>query len=116
YKMRVWPYHFHLGDQMTKANIDIHDLISQYQTSEKFKDLAWRGTFAEYINIVKEHPEVTRTAFQRVYDMINTYGSSEYTEFKKKIVHYKFFDDERNNGKDAVYGLDIQLMKLVNTF
>lgn len=101
---------------MARQSVDIHSLISQYQASEKFKDLNWRGTFEEYINLVKEKPESTRTAFQRVYDMIIGHGTSEYTEFKKKIVHYKFFDDEKNDGRDAVYGLDISLMKLVNTF
>ena len=101
---------------MTRPNLDIHGLISHYQAAEKFKDLSWKGSFGDYINIVREHPEITRTAFQRVYDMVSTYGATEYTEFKKKVTHYKFFDDERNNGKDAVYGLDIPLMKLVNTF
>jgi serine protein kinase len=101
---------------MTRSSVDIHGLISQFAATEKFKDLNWKGSFADYINIVKEHPEITRTAFQRVYDMITTYGSSEYVEFKKKVTHYKFFDDERNAGKDAVYGLDIPLMKLVNAF
>src|SRR5258708_1629397 len=101
---------------MTRSNVDIYGLISQFQAHEKFKDLNWKGSFGDYINSVKEHPEITRTAFQRVYDMIVGYGTSEYTEFKKKILHYQFFDDEVNGGKDAVYGLDISLMKLVNTF
>lgn len=100
---------------MTKK-LDIHGLIAEHQASEKYKDLNWRGTFDEYVNIVKENPEITRTAFQRLYDMIMEYGTTEYTEFKKKIIHYKFFDDEQNDGKDAVFGLDISLMKLVNAF
>jgi len=101
---------------MAKSNVDIHGLISQYQTEEKFRDLTWRGTFGDYVNLIKDHPEITRTAFQRVYDMIMGYGSTEYVEFKKKVTHYKFFDDETNDGKDAIYGLDIALMKLVNAF
>ena len=32
------------------------------------------------------------------------------------MIHYRFFDDPDNNGRDAVYGLDIPLMKLVNVF
>src|ERR1019366_7809492 len=35
-------------------------------------------------------------------------------DVKKQIVYYKFFDDEDNDGKDAVYGAAIPLMKLVN--
>ena len=35
---------------------------------------------------------------------------------KKKLIHYNFFDDPLGNGQDAIYGLDIPLMKLVNIF
>ncbi len=30
----------------------------------------WEGTFEEYLDIVREHPEVTRTAYQRLNDVI----------------------------------------------
>jgi serine protein kinase len=63
---------------------------------------------------VRERPEVTRNAFQRLYDLIIGYGIEEYVEFKKKIVAYNFFKDPFDNGKDAVFGLDVHLMKLVN--
>jgi len=48
--------------------------------------------------------------------MILSYGFEEYTEYKKKIVHYKFFEDSIDDGKDALFGLDLPLMKLVNVF
>jgi serine protein kinase len=48
--------------------------------------------------------------------MILSYGQREYIDHKKTLVHYHFFDDERNNGKDAIFGLDIPLMRLVNVF
>ena len=59
---------------------------------------------------------MARTAFQRVYDMIESYGYEEYKEYKKVIRHYKFFDDPIENGRDAVFGLDVHIMKLVNFF
>ncbi|MDZ4084759.1 MAG: serine protein kinase, partial [Bdellovibrionales bacterium] len=62
----------------------------------------------------KENPKVTRNAFQRMYDMVVEKGSEEYIDFKKQVVRYKFFDDAENDGKDAVFGLDVPLMKLVN--
>lgn len=74
----------------------------------------WQGTFWEYLEIVKSNPQVTRNAFQRMYDMIVSAGTEEYIDFKKPIIRYKFFDDLENNGKDAVFGLDVALMKLVN--
>ena len=30
----------------------------------------WIGSFEEYVDLVRETPEVTRTAYQRLYDMI----------------------------------------------
>src|SRR5690606_26011827 len=68
----------------------------------------------EYLNIVKQNPKVTRNAYQRMFDMIVEEGTETYLDFKKEVVRYKFFDDVYNNGKDAVFGLDVQLMKLVN--
>src|ERR1044071_5664306 len=35
---------------------------------------------------------------------------------KKRLIRYNFFKDEQHGGKDAVYGLDIPLMRLVNVF
>ena len=94
--------------------LDFSNLIKDWQGNQKYRDLTWSGTFNDYLNIVKENPKVTRNAFQRMYDMITEKGTSEYTEFKKQITRYKFFDDEDNDGKDAVFGLDVPLMKLVN--
>jgi serine protein kinase len=48
--------------------------------------------------------------------MIVSQGTREYREYKKKIIHYKFFEDPFEDGKDAVYGLDLHLMKLVHLF
>ncbi len=90
------------------------NLVKDWQGNQKFRDLNWSGTFDEYLNLVKENPKVTRNAFQRMYDMIIERGKSEYIDFKKPVTRYKFFDDEDNDGKDAVFGLDIPLMKLVN--
>ena len=59
-------------------------------------------------------PRVTRTSFQRVYDMVLAHGTETYQDNKKKIIHYKFFDDEVGQGKDSIFGLDIPLMRLVN--
>jgi serine protein kinase len=74
----------------------------------------WQGTFLEYLDLIKKNPKITRNAYQRMFDMIIEAGTEEYIDFKKQVIRYKFFDDATNNGKDAVFGLDVQLMKLVN--
>src|SRR5512147_1740923 len=88
--------------------------ISDLQDKKLYAELNWTGSFEDYLEIVRQTPEVTRTAWQRLYDMIVSHGVSEYTDTKKKVTHYAFFDDPFTQGRDAVFGLDVTLMKLVN--
>src|SRR5437588_4031435 len=90
--------------------------IAALQDKTSFKELHWDGTFEDYLKIVRENDRVTRTAFQRIYDMILSHGKTEYLDNKKRLIRYHFFHDEPNGGRDAVYGLDVPLMKLVNVF
>src|SRR6059058_2101245 len=90
--------------------------IAALQDKSSFKELHWDGTLDDYLKIVRENPRVTRTAFQRIYDMILSHGKTEYIDNKKRLIRYHFFHDEPNGGRDAVYGLDVPLMKLVNVF
>ena len=92
------------------------DKIAAMQDFALYRDLSWEGSFEDYLAVVKQHPQVTRNAFQRAYDMIIRYGIEEYTDNKKKLVRYNFFKDELNGGADAVFGLDIPLMRLVHVF
>jgi len=96
--------------------IDVQSVVAQLQDTETFRELSWEGSFQEYVDLVAGDPKVARTSFQRLYDMILSYGVDEYIDSKKRIVHYRFFDDPDNGGRDAVYGLDLPLMKLVNVF
>ncbi len=86
------------------------------QQEEAFRGLHWHGTFQEYLEIVAQNPKVARTAFQRIYDMILSYGYETYVENRQEITHYNFFDDPIGEGKDAVFGLDRPLMELVQFF
>jgi len=94
----------------------IVSLIKGMQNVEEFKELTWEGSFSDYLSLVQKNPKITRTAFQRLYDMLLSYGTEEYQEYKEKLVKYKFFDDPIDNGRDAIYGLERALMKFVNLF
>lgn len=94
--------------------IDFNNLVSKWQKANPAVTQHWHGTFFEYLDLVKTNPKITRNAFQRMYDMILEEGTEQYVDFKKEVIRYKFFDDALNNGKDAVFGLDVPLMKLVN--
>ena len=90
------------------------DFVRRGQDLKAYRALNWEGSFADY-RLLKEDPRPLRTSFQRVHDMILAHGVEEYTRFKEKLLHYRFFDDPFEGGKDAVFGLDKPLMRLVAT-
>ncbi len=96
------------------TNLDLLKLFEGAKQVQEFKSYHWEGSFFDYVEVVKKNPSVARNAFQRAYDMVISYGTTNYTEYRKTITHYKFFDDPIEGGKDAVFGLDIPLMKFVN--
>ena len=90
------------------------DRIGAMQDFKLYRELHWEGSFEEYLALVRERPQVTRNAYQRLYDMIISFGTEEYIDNKKKLTRYNFFKDELNGGANAIYGLDIPLMRLVH--
>jgi serine protein kinase len=95
---------------------EIISLVGEIQDLRGYREQHWEGTFEEYLDIVRENQEVCRSSFQRVYDMILSKGWYEYFDHKKRVIHYNFFDDVDDGGRDAIYGLDVPMMKLVNVF
>jgi serine protein kinase len=95
---------------------DLRSLISRNLNRERFANLTWEGTFWDYLDLVRRDPLIARNAFQRVYDMILSYGSEQKTLFKEEITKYKFFDDPIDHGADGIFGLERSLMQLVDFF
>jgi serine protein kinase len=91
-------------------------IIAAHQDAGHYRNLLWEGSFGEYLELVKQDATVARNAYQRLYDLIESYGTRSYTEYRKEIVRHQFFDDPFDHGADGVFGIDIQLMKLVRTF
>ncbi len=94
---------------------NIISLVAQRQDLEQFRRKNWLGSFEDYLDLVRQQPAVARNAFERVYDMIMSAGTHVYEESRgERRVHYKFFDDPDNEGRDAVFGLDDTLESFVN--
>src|SRR5690625_1193291 len=82
------------------------DIISKVKKHrEEEEQLRWEGTFAEYLEIVKERPEVTQTAHSRIYNMIKASGFTE----KDGQKMYHFFGEE-------IFGLEDAIEKLVEEY
>ena len=93
---------------------EIVSLVGERQDRNRFRKENWEGSFQDYLDIVRENPRVSRNAFERIYDMIMSYGVDIYDVSREKRCHYRFFDDPIIGGLDAVYGLDYSLELLVN--
>ncbi len=83
--------------------MDILKRISDYRSEGE--RLAWTGTFAEYLEKVREQPHLAMTAHARVYEMIKSAG----IESSDSHNRYKFFESE-------LFGLDRALEKLVEEY
>src|SRR6187401_1272452 len=104
-----------LEDLRMSSGREIISLVAQRQDLDQFRRKNWIGTFEDYLDLVRQQPAVARNAFERVYDMIMSAGTHVYEESRgEKRVHYKFFDDPDNEGRDAVFGLDDTLESFVN--
>jgi len=96
------------------SNTSLVTKIAALQDYQRYEDLHWSGTFEDYLEMLRRNPRVARTAHERLYDMVLAAGTSTYVDNKKKVTRYKFFSDDKHGGRDAIYGLDIPLMRLVN--
>ena len=102
-------------DSAKDDNLNIVAKIAALQDYDQYRDLHWTGSFDDYLNIVRERPQVARTSFQRILDMIVSRGVEEYIDAKKKLVRYRFFtEDVAGDERDTIFGLDIPLMRFVN--
>jgi serine protein kinase len=89
-------------------------LVGSRQNLDDYQKKHWTGSFAEYLDIVRSDPKVTRTAYRRIYDMIISHGTEEVVVNKEKTIRYKFFEDPENDGQDAIFGLERTLVNFVN--
>ncbi|HEY5311026.1 MAG TPA: serine protein kinase [Pirellulales bacterium] len=94
----------------------IISLVADRQDLQQFRKKNWVGSFEAYLDLLRTNPRATRNAFQRVYDMILSYGTEVVEKHREKQVRYRFFSDPDNDGADAVFGLDQTLGLLVNAF
>src|SRR4051812_50088231 len=91
-------------------------IIDRKLDVSKFREQHWEGTFWDYLDLAIDNPSVARNAFQRVYDMILTYGTEAFSQFKQELTRYKFFSDPIDNGGGALFRLGKAPPRLVGFF
>ncbi|MEH7464269.1 PrkA family serine protein kinase [Bacillus thuringiensis] len=83
--------------------MDILKKIEQHREAEE--RLKWEGTFADYLELLKERPWVAQTAHSRIYNMVKDAGIEEVDGRRK----YNFFSNQ-------LFGLEEALERLVEEY
>src|SRR5690606_23470625 len=84
------------------------EIASKFDTS-RFKRLTETLSFPEYLERVRQRPQLAFSAYQRLYNMIVSAGVTTFERYRRTVTHYKFFDDD----SIPIYGLDETLESLV---
>jgi serine protein kinase len=93
--------------------VDFLDIIKK-QRVESQKD-SWKGSFIDYLKLVKENPDVTKLAARRLVDAVESYGVETMDETDPrcrklfggdKLKRYSYF-------KDDFYGHERVIAKLM---
>ncbi len=94
------------------------EMLSQLaadQSLDTYREVHWQGSFTDYLDLVHKTPAVARTAYQRLYDMVVSYGTYPVGDEKEGAIRYRFFDDPETGGRNAIFGLTRTLTDFVNT-
>lgn len=83
--------------------MDFLKRIEEHRSLEK--QLAWEGSFHDYLQIIKENPHVCQLAHSRIYNMIKSAGVAE----KGNSKSYNFFSSE-------IFGIEKTLENLVEEY
>lgn len=93
--------------------------VTSNSTLSKYAELYDRDSFlhlnekmgyGEYLELVQQKPKLARNAFQYVFDMIMSKGTSTFERYRKTHTRYHFFDD----AETPIFGLDETIQDLVD--
>lgn len=99
----TFPWKVNQGKCREEDKMDIVHKIQQHR--EEQEGLKWEGTFADYLEILRERPEVAQTAHSRIYNMVKDAGVIEEGEKKR----YLFFENQ-------IFGLEESVERLVEEY
>lgn len=88
-------------------------LLAKYAAkhdAKQFRLLNEEMSFEQYLERCLQNPNLTRNAFQYIYDMIISKGTKKVERYRKTFTRYNFFDV----GDNPIFGLLETLDALVN--
>jgi serine protein kinase len=98
---------------MSDDHSGLYDLVRDNQQQASHVELSWNGSFQQYLARVEESPRLARNSWQRMLDMIESYGRED-IEGAQGQRRWCIFNDPFSRGQEAVYGLEDPLNQLVD--
>jgi serine protein kinase len=115
--MRHEPIHPIIKEAIIMGKVDISSIIQKDR--EERKTGIFKGVFLDYLEILKQNPDISMLAHQRMYNLITNPGveiikTDENPRLRRiygndVVKKYKFFEDD-------FFGIDKTIMKLVRYF
>ncbi|GLQ06716.1 serine protein kinase [Sneathiella chinensis] len=103
---------------MTRKRDDFQDIIRKDQAERK--NQTWRGTFLDYLELVRENPEIYSLAHNHMYKVISDAGMASVDELDDGARSLKLWGDHPpkvyNFFKDEFFGIEPALEKIVRYF
>ncbi len=96
-----------------EATNEKDDVLAKYAVlfdKKKFLALNEEMSFGEFLALCKNKPKLARNAFQYVFDMIMSKGTSKFERYRKTHTRYHFFSD----ADIPIWGLEESLEGLVD--
>jgi serine protein kinase len=82
------------------------DILKRVQRLERNREeLAWEGSFQEYLDLVMQNPRIARSSHRRIYDMIAAQGKED----SEGLTSYRFFSQD-------LFGIEETLEILVEEY
>ncbi len=103
---------------MTKKSDDFHDIIRKDQAERKSQN--WSGTFLEYLELVRENPDIYSLAHSHMFKVISDAGMLGEEDLDDSARSLKLWGDTPpkmyNFFKDEFFGVEEPLEKIVRYF
>ncbi len=85
--------------------------LAQHFDTRLYEKLHSEMSVSDYVDYSYDKPSLLRSAYQRLYDCIMAKGITISDRYRKKLIHYNFFD---NVAEDlSIFGIEENLMELV---
>ena len=97
-------------ERETMDNVNTMASLAELYDRNEFLTLNEEMSFSDYVAACQKKPKLARNAFQYIFDMVMSKGTSTFERYRKTFTKYHFFDDS----EIPIFGLESTLQQFVD--